>query len=138
MLHALSVMQARQVLRIRRVPYELLQCIMQTDLKLEFVEMFNAILDGSYPVPDNCLTNRVAFLAKVAAPCMPSHLRPIVLSTAACKIFTKILLLRLRPKFPETMFGQLCGGKNSQTLDGSLAAQQLVHLPDACMASPWS
>ena len=53
---------------------------------------------------------------------------PCVLSTTACKIFTKILLLRLRPKFPEPMFGQLCGMQNSQTLDGSLAAQQLVHL----------
>ena len=126
-LHVLSLYKLGKSYGSDGVPYELLQCIVQADLKCEFIEMLNSILDGSYPVPENWLTNRVACLAKVATPCMPSHFRPIVLSTTACKIFTKILLLRLRPKFPETMFGQLYGIQNSQTPDGSLAAQQLAH-----------
>ena len=74
----------------------------------------------------------MAFLAKVAVPCkQPSDLRPIVLTTTACKIVTKILLLQLRHKFADTAFGQLCGTQSSHTLDGSLAAQQLIHLSDA-------
>ena len=93
--------------------------------------MLNSILDGSYLIPQNWLTNRVVLRAKVAVPTKPADLRPIVVSTTACAIFTKILLLRLRPKFPDTAFGQLCGIQSSQTLDGSLAAQQLVHLSDA-------
>ena len=99
------------------VPYELLQCIMQTDLADEIVEFMNSVLNGSVEVPPNWLVNNVAFWATSE----PDHLRPIVLSTTMCKTFTKILLLQLRPKFPPTAFGQLCGIQNSQTLDGSLS-----------------
>ena len=58
-LHALSFCKLGKSCGSDGVPYELLQCIMQTDLKWEFIEMFNAIVDGSYPVPENWLTNRV-------------------------------------------------------------------------------
>ena len=55
------------------VPYELLQCIMQTDLADEIVEFMNSVLNGSVKVPPNWLVKKVAFLAKSE----PGHLRPM-------------------------------------------------------------
>ena len=41
------------------VPYELLQCIMQTSLAEEFIDFFNSVLDGSTEVPQEWLDNKV-------------------------------------------------------------------------------
>ena len=127
----LSMCKAGKSCGVDGVPYELLQCIMQRSLAEEFIDFFNSVLDGSTEVLQEWLDNKVTFLSKAQAPSQPSHLRPIVLSATACKFFTKINLLRLRPQFPPTRFGQLCGIQDSQTLDGSLAAQQLIRLADA-------
>ena len=44
------------------------------------------------------------------------------------KLFTKILLTRLRPSFPATSANQLACIPGSQTLDGSVCLQHLIHL----------
>ena len=51
--HALSLCKTGKSCGTDGVPYEPLRCIMQTDLKFEFVEMYNSILNGSFPTPDN-------------------------------------------------------------------------------------
>ena len=58
----------------------------------------------------------------------PKDLRPIVLSSTPAKIFSKILLLRLRPLFPPVTANQLACIPGSQTLDGSACLQHVIHL----------
>ena len=63
-LHALSLCKLDKSGGSDGVPHELSQCIMQTDLKYEFVEMFDAILNGSYPVPEDWLTSQSSSLSR--------------------------------------------------------------------------
>ncbi|CAE7511533.1 unnamed protein product [Symbiodinium sp. CCMP2592] len=56
------------------ISYEALQMLLQSDLSHHIMDMFNSVLQGD--------------------------LRPIVLSSTAAKVFTKALMLRLRPKLP--------------------------------------
>ena len=110
------------------VSYELLQLVMQTECRVHVVELFNSVLFQTSPIPDNWLHSRLTLLPKVPNPSSPGDLRPIVLSSTPGKLFSKILLLRLRPKFPPPVANQLCGIKGSQTLDGSCCLQHFVRL----------
>ena len=107
------------------VPDELLQIAMQTTLRvhLKVTEAFNAILLGSTTIPQLWLESRLTFIPKTVSPCSPKDLRPIVLSSVPGKVFTKMLLYRLRAQFP-----QLSSVPGAQTLEGSCALQQCVRL----------
>ena len=109
------------------ISYELLQLVMQTECRVHIVALFNSILFQTCPTPQDWLCSRLTSLPKVPVPCTPSDLRPIVLSSTAGKLFTKLLLTRIRPRFPEPVANQLCGIPGSQTLDGSCCLQ--THCP---------
>ena len=68
------------------------------------------------------------FSAQSCPPLSSKHLRPIVLSSTPSKIFTKLLLFRLRPHFPPTVANQLACIPGSQPLDGSATLQHVIHL----------
>ena len=101
---------------------------MQTECRVHFVEWFNSILFQTSPIPPSWLSSRLTLLPKVPQPTCPSDLRPIVLSSTPGKLFTKLLLYRLRHIFPSPVANQLCGIPGSQTLDGSCCLQHLTHL----------
>ena len=110
------------------ISYEFLQFLMQTECRVHFVEWFNSILFQTSPIPPSWLSSKLTLLPKVPQPSSPSDLRPIVLSSTPGKLFTKILLYRLRNIFPTPVANQLCGIPGSQTLDGSCCLQHLTHL----------
>ena len=110
------------------VSYEFLQVLMQTDLRDYLVDYFNCVLLGSTQVPHEWLTSRLTFIPKVVSPLSPKDLRPIVLSSTPGKVFTKLLLYRLRSHFPSMTAGQLSSIPGAQTLEGSCSLQQLVRL----------
>ena len=82
------------------VPYELMFSIMQSSLQEEFVSFFNSVLHETNPIPERWLKSQVALIPKTKRPSKPKDLRPIVLSSTPGKLFTKVLLLRLRRVFP--------------------------------------
>ena len=105
------------------IPYEFLQVAMQTSLRVHISEYFNDVLVGSAAVPQAWLESKLTFIAKTVS---PHH--PIVLSAAPGKIFTKILLYRLRAHFPPMRARQLSCVPGAQTREGSCALQQCVRM----------
>ena len=110
------------------VSYEFLQIAMQTDLRDHLVDYFNGVLLGLHQVPQEWLISRLTFIPKTVAPLSPKDLRPIVLSSVPGKVFTKLLLYRLRAHFPQMIAGQLSSIPGAQTLEGSCSLQQCVRL----------
>ena len=108
------------------VPYELVYSVMQSTLQTEFVSFFNSVLHQISPIPARWLRSQVALIPKVKRPSKPEDLRPIVLSSTPGKLFTKVLLLRLRRIFPPMHSHQLSGLPGAQSLDGSLTLQHVV------------
>ena len=108
------------------VPYELMFSIMQSSLQCEFVSFFNSVLHQATPIPTRWLKSQVALIPKIKRPTKPKDLRPIVLSSTPGKLFTKVLLLRLRRLFPPMHSHQLSGLPGAQSLDGSLTLQHVV------------
>ena len=105
------------------ISYEFIAALCSTDLAEHLADLFNSILFGTTPLPDSWLLSRLTFLPKVDLPSLPKHLRPIVLSSTPAKIFTKILLFRLRPHFPVPIANQLACIPGSQSMDGSACLQ---------------
>ena len=112
------------------VVYEHLQVVMGSDLKVPFVEMLNAILVGEVDLPQTWMMSHVVFLPKTSSPELPKDLRPIVLSSVISKVFTRLLLQRLRPRFPPMTSGQIIGESGAQTLDAALAVQHAIRLSE--------
>ena len=110
------------------ISYEFITALCSTDLAEHLADLFNSILFGTTPLPDSWLLSRLTFLPKVDLPSLPKHLRPIVLSSTPAKVFTKILLFRLRPHFPVPVANQLACIPGSQSMDGSACLQHIVHL----------
>ena len=110
------------------ISYELLNVLMHSGLKVHLVDLFNAILFQIHEIPPSWLLSHLTFLPKIDVPSLPKHLRPIVLSSTPCKLFTKILLMRLRSSFPPIAATQLACIPGSQTLDGSTCLQHIIHL----------
>ena len=113
------------------ITYEFMQAVCRSGLKVNVLDMMNGVLDESIAVPREWLHHRITFLPKVPRPCMPRNLRPIVLSDCFGRIFTKILLCRLREIFPPNAAGQPCGSKGCQALEGAAALQQLTYEANA-------
>ena len=110
------------------VPYELMFSVMQSPLQTKFLAFFNSVLQGSKPIPSSWLRSQVVFLPKTKRPCQPRDLRPIVLSSTQAKLFTKLLLMRLRKLFPPMTSCQLSGAPGAQSLDGSMTLQHAIRL----------
>ena len=101
---------------------------MHSELAVHLVDLFNSVLFQVTDLPLSWLISRLTFLPKIKTPSLPKHLRPIVLSSTPSKLFTKILLLRLRPRFPPVSAHQIACIPGSQTLDGSACLQHIIHL----------
>ncbi|CAE7607306.1 unnamed protein product [Symbiodinium sp. CCMP2592] len=112
------------------ISYEALQMLLQSDLSHHIMDMFNSVLQGLRPPPPSWLTSHVCFLPKTTHPSAPGDLRPIVLSSTAAKVFTKALMLRLRPKLPRMQAFQVGGLPKRQTLDAACAVQHAIRLAE--------
>ncbi|CAE7828197.1 unnamed protein product [Symbiodinium sp. CCMP2592] len=112
------------------VSYEALQMLLQSDLSHHILDMFNSVLRGLCPPPASWLTSHVCFLPKTSTPSAPSDLRPIVLSSTTAKVFTKALMLRLRPCLPRMQAFQVGGLPKRQTLDAACAVQHAIRLAE--------
>ena len=110
------------------ISFEFLVALMCSDLAQHFADFLNSVLFGTAPLPDSWLVSQLTFIPKNPLPSEPKHLRPIVLSSTPGKLFTKILLFRLRPHFPPPVANQLACIPGCQTLDGSACLQHLVHI----------
>ncbi|CAE7360009.1 pol [Symbiodinium sp. CCMP2592] len=110
------------------ISYEAIQLLLQTSLSEHLVELFNDVLWGTRAIPTPWLSNHVIFLPKTAAPESPKDLRPIVLSPTVAKVFTKALMLRLRPRLPRIQAFQVGGLPGRQTLDAACAVQHAIRL----------
>ena len=110
------------------VSYEFLSVLAHTGLGPHLVDFFNSVLFQTSPIPGQWLVSRLTFLPKISTPSIPSHLRPIVLSSTPGKLFTKILLFRLRAFFPSLSANQLACIPGSQPLEGSTCLQHVIHL----------
>ena len=86
------------------------------------------MLQGARPIPESWLRSQVVFLPNTKKPDKPNDLRPIVLSSTPGKLFTKLLLLRLRQVFQPMKSCQLSGAPGAQSWDGSLALQHAIRL----------
>ena len=110
------------------ISYEAIQLLLQTTLAQNLVELFNSVLMGLAPPPSEWLSKHVTFLPKTADPKSPSDLRPIVLSSTVGKVFTKCLMLRMRPRLPPIRAFQVGGIPSRQTLDSACAVQHAMRL----------
>ena len=108
------------------VPYELVFSIMQSNLQAKFAAFFDSVLHQTMPIPGRWLKSQVALIPKTKRPSKPKDLRPIVLSSTPGKLFTKVLLLRLRKLFPPMHSHQLSGLPGAQSVDGSLTLQHVA------------
>ena len=111
------------------VTYELLKILAQTKVSAHLLRTFNSYLSQESPPPETWLLSRLTLLPKIREPFLPKHLRPIVLSAADYKVFTKTLLTRLRRTLPPVgRGGQILGIQGAQVMDGITAAKHAVHL----------
>ena len=127
-LHVLSTCKRGKSAGQDGITYEFIETLMQSNLSGAFVAWFNSILAGSSDIPEPWRISQATFLPKRQEPSCPSDLRPIVLSSTPAKIFTKILLIRMRTVFGPTRAGQIGCIPGRQTADGACAVQQAIRL----------
>ena len=104
--------------------------LLQSELAEHVLDMYNGVLHGLLPIPQGWLHSHVCFLPKTSTPQSPADLRPIVLSSTVAKVFTKALMLRLRPQLPDIGAFQVGGVPQRQILDAACAVQQAVRLSE--------
>ena len=110
------------------IPYELIQVMMQSKHAPSVAVFLTEVLNNVEPVPEEWLTGQVALLPKKQEPRAPKDLRPICLSAAMGKIFTKILWSRIRTHCSSPRANQLSGIDGAQGLDGAATVQHVVRL----------
>ena len=82
-------------------------------------------------MPSDWLVGQMTLVPKVPRPRVPRDMRPICLSSVPCKVFTRVVLDRLRTGFPPLRAGQIMGRPGAQVLAGSMSAQHLIRLSNA-------
>ena len=108
--------------------YEFLKVAFQSELQDHILDYLNQILIGAQQLPESWLESQTTFLPKTTEPSKPADLRPIVLSPVISKIFTKIMLVRLRPLFPPLGAGQIGCVPGRQVADGAATVVQALNL----------
>ena len=78
---------------------------------------FNRILSGDMPVPQEWVTGKICFIPKTARPEKVQDMRPISLTPCLGKVFCKILVSRLRMKFPPYGAGQHACRPGTQVIE---------------------
>ena len=117
--------------------YELLQVATGSELRPHVVDFLNDVLTGVRSLPSTWLTSQVVLLPKLRCPTQPKDLRPIVLSSAMSKVFTRLLLQRPRRRFAPFVRGQIIGEPGAQTLDAAMAVQHSMRFANERKCS-WS
>ena len=112
------------------ISYEALQMLLQSELCPHLLDLFNGVLLGLLPISPSWLSNHVCFLPKISDPSSPGDLRPIVLSSTVAKVFTKALMIRLRPHFPPIRAFQIGGIPQRQIMDAACAVQHAIRLSE--------
>ena len=93
---------------------------------IHLLEYFNRILTTRC-VPPSWNRPLVILLPKVPSPTSPSQLRPIALGSSAAKVFSKMLLQRLRDRLGFRTHAQ-CAGQGRQTADLLFSVHRLLEL----------
>ena len=109
------------------VCYTAIKAYHGSDTSGKLASFFNSILKEDQPVPQDWLTGKVCLLPKVPLPSRVQDLRPISLTPCSGKIFSKILVKRLREIFPPYGAGQHANRPGTQVLE-AVAAQSTMKL----------
>ena len=89
------------------VSYDVLKHILHYDEKDLLPAWFNRILAGGEGILKEWKEGKITLLPKISKPLKPSQLRPICLTSTVCKLFGKLLSVRLRKTLPEITVAQL-------------------------------
>ncbi|CAE7942834.1 pol [Symbiodinium sp. KB8] len=118
------------------ITYEGLKGLLRLDPQERLVGYLNDLLQGVKLIPASWRLGKIVFLPKVPRPSKPADLRPICLVPTLSRLFSKILMERLRLKAPEYHANQMACRPSVQVVDGILAAQSTMALIRTTTGSP--
>ena len=118
------------------ITYEGLKGLLRLDPQERLVVYLNDLLQGAKPIPASWRLGKIVFLPKVPRPSKPADLRPIRLVPTLSRLFSKILMERLRLTAPEYHANQMACRPSVQVVDGILAAQSTMALIRATTGCP--
>ena len=118
------------------ITYEGLKGLLRLDPQECLVRYMNDLLQGVKPIPASWRLGKIVFLPKVPRPSKPADLRPICLVPTLSRLFSKILMERLRPNAPEYHANQMACRPSVQVVDGILAAQSTMALIRTTTGNP--
>ena len=98
------------------------------DTRGKLASFFTDILLGNKPVPRDWLVGKICFLPKVPRPAQVKDLRPISLTPCLGKVYSKILVKRLRTTLHGYRAGQHACRPGTQALEAITAAQATMKL----------
>ena len=109
------------------VSHEMLQAICMDEVASgQLLQWYNTILQTGKQPNSRCEIVMVV-LPKIKFPLEAKHVRPISLSSATCKLFSRMLLEGCKERLGEPG-GRQCSGKGRQPTDYIYAIHKLVHL----------
>ncbi|CAE6941294.1 BXL5 [Symbiodinium sp. CCMP2592] len=124
--HVLTLTKSGKSCGNDAAPYEFWSAAIQSEACEHLLELLNDILLENVEMPTNWMLSQVVLLPKTKEPCEPKQYRPIVLAATLSKLFTKVLLLRLRSVFPHMVSGQLSSQVGAQALDGLITQAEVA------------
>ena len=110
------------------VCYTAIKAYHQADEEGKLATFFTNILRGVLPVPKDWLVGKICFLPKVPRPSKVKDLRPISLTPCLGKLYSKILVSRLRSTLPGYRAGQHACRPGTQALEAITAAQAALKI----------
>ena len=110
------------------VCYTAIKAYHQADEEGKLATFFTNILRGILPVPKDWLVGKICFLPKVPRPSKVKDLRPISLTPCLGKLYSKILVSRLRSTLPGYRAGQHACRPGTQALEAITAAQAALKI----------
>ncbi|CAE7335627.1 pol [Symbiodinium natans] len=108
------------------VTYEGLLQIALMDTQHKLAGYLTDILQGRLALPSSWSHGKITLMPKVSQPQGAKDLRPICLTPCLGKVFSKILMRRVRDASPPYQAGQMGCRPGSQAIDGVAAAQMIV------------
>ena len=109
------------------VSHELLQAICVDECAAtQLLQWYNKILQTGKQ-PESWCDIVMVVLPKIKFPVEAKHIRPISLSSATCKLFSRMLLERCKERLGEPG-GRQCSGKGRQPTDYIYTIHKLMHL----------
>ena len=114
---ALSEAKGSTASGLDSVCYSAIDAYHKCDSAGKLVGFFNEVLSEARPLPADWLRGKICLLPKVPGPSRVQDLRPISLTPCLGKIFSKILIKRLRSVFPAYGAGQHANRPGTQALE---------------------